>query len=54
MSNNAPTGGRPKPEASSWCSDDVWIAYKGQVDGVARGDVIAQRNFLNRIFSVAV
>jgi len=26
---------------------------KGQVDGVARGDVIAQRNFLNRIFGVA-
>ncbi len=26
---------------------------KGQVDGVARGDVIAQRNFLAQIFSIA-
>lgn len=26
---------------------------KGQIDGVARGDVIAQRNFLNQIFDIA-
>jgi len=30
------------------------IIRKGQVDGVARGDVIAQRNFLNKIFGLAV